>query len=204
MELCCGSLTDALPSSSKDTATRAAEAGIQDTQSDAALVAASDCILSIVPPRDALATARRVAEACRDRAAWKERNDRLGVADSAPAEPLVFADLNAVSPSTARGIAEVVSSRSGSEVPIKFVDGGIIGGPPKPKSGEESKEWTKPSVVMSGPEKLPNELARVLNVKHVSEKIGQASGLKMCFASLSKVSDRHVFMVETISTDADF
>lgn len=181
-----GPKIDESVSGSNATSIRASSAGIQDVYTDAALVAASDYILSIAPPRDVLAIAKRIADACRSAAVRKERNRRLGLAGNTAAKALVFIDLNAVSPRTAREVAEVLSLKSDTEVPIQFVDGGIIGGPPKSKPGK-SEEWSKPSLVVSGPERLPSEMADVLNLKHVSDKIGQASGLKMCFASLSKV-----------------
>ena len=52
--------------------------------------------------------------------------------------------------------------------------------------------WTKPSIVVSGPHSLEDapvsgvHLAKVLNVKHIADSIGPASGLKMCFASMTK------------------
>ena len=72
---------------------------------------------------------------------------------------------------------------------IHFIDGGIIGGPPTPK---DDGTWTRPSIPTSGPHPLssanPNgdQLARVLNTKYINSIIGSATGLKMCFASLSK------------------
>lgn len=72
---------------------------------------------------------------------------------------------------------------------VNFIDGGIIGGPPRSK-GDGS--WYRPSVVVSGPIKLSDmqpsgaHLAEVLNMKHLNDDIGSASGLKMCFAGLNK------------------
>ena len=67
--------------------------------------------------------------------------------------------------------------------------GKIIGGAPKLKP---DGSWTKPSIVVSGPQSLENapisglHLAKVLNLKHIADTIGPASGLKMCFASTTK------------------
>lgn len=126
----------------------------------------SDCILSIVPPQDALRTAQRVAEGLRNRA--------LGNA------PLYFLDLNAISPQRAREIADIFT---GSVATLTLIDGSIIGFRPR----LIDSKWKRPAVITSGPVKLPdNRLSDVLNVRHVGTEIGAASGLKMCFASLTK------------------
>jgi len=148
-------------------------------------------VVSIVPPRDARATAARIAAA-------------LAAADrSAKTHPLYFLDLNAVAPSTARAIAAAFAPLGAA---VRVVDGGIIGGPPAGRAAAESgaadgalghgdgdgAAWTRPSVVLSGPDALaaaPREgarLAAVLNARHVGGEVGVASGVKCCFASLSK------------------
>ena len=164
--------------------------------SDAELVKQADIVLSIVPPRDALTTARRIVEACRS-TDLAERGDHI------PA--LTYIDLNAISPRSAKTIASLIYGEVSSPplperrssfpfrhqepdfryVPINFLDGGIIGGPP---SLQADKTWKKPSVVISGPpeQALDAELSSVLNVKHISNTIGPASALKSCFASLGK------------------
>jgi len=94
--------------------------------------------------------------------------------------------LNAISPRSAREINELFSKHAAD---ARFIDGGIIGGPPKPGEGGI---WTKPSLVVSGPHRLSEaqpsgeHLAEVLNLRHVNDTIGSATGLKMCFASLTK------------------
>ncbi|KAK3674882.1 hypothetical protein LTR78_005226 [Recurvomyces mirabilis] len=100
--------------------------------------------------------------------------------------PLYFIDLNAVSPKTAREVNNLLSSSAPN---VRLIDGGIIGGPP---NREEDGTWSQPSIPVSGPHKLHEaeangeHLAKTLNVKHVNDSIGSATGLKMCFASLSK------------------
>ncbi|KAK0799577.1 hypothetical protein LTR75_009177 [Friedmanniomyces endolithicus] len=142
--------------------------------SDIDLCNTADYILSIVPPRDALATAQRIVEAS-SHAEFKKRSN-----------PLYYIDLNAISPRSARQISELFSKASPD---VRLIDGGIIGGPPSQKS---DGTWSRPSVPVSGPHKLSEaqprgkQLAEALNVKHVSDSIGAATGLKMCFASLSK------------------
>jgi len=89
---------------SADTRKRAVEGGLEDVGSVAALVRASDVILSVCPPHAAVDVAKEVAG--------------LRFAGT-------FVDGNAVSPATAREIGGVVEKGGAS-----FVDGGIIGPPP--------------------------------------------------------------------------
>jgi hypothetical protein len=166
-----------LPRSSS-TKERAQSASITDTTTDAALVEQSDYILSIVPPRDSHATATRITTAFKS-------------AKRTSQHPLYFLDLNAIAPSTSIATAATFPSE------IRFVDGGIIGGPPKPDPSAEAEAggalaWSRPSICLSGPDTLASapvsgaHLAELLNTRHVSNDIGTASGLKCCFASLSK------------------
>jgi len=70
-------------------------------------------------------------------------------------------------------------------ITIKFLDGGIIGGPPSKDDGSDA--WKKPSIPISGPQDLlPKDFMTILNMKMISDKIGSASALKACFASLTK------------------
>jgi 3-hydroxyisobutyrate dehydrogenase-like beta-hydroxyacid dehydrogenase len=139
---------------------RAKSANIQCVDSDKELVEQADYILSIVPPRDAIATAQRIT-------ATQSKKE------------LYYLDLNAISPSTARQISQLFGPH------VKFVDGGIIGG--SPSLGADGTKWTKPGIPLSGPHKLPDtHLAEVLNTRYLGEEIGKASGLKCCFAALSK------------------
>lgn len=145
--------------------------------SDDQLVSTSDYILSIVPPRDALETAKRVLQSNM----------------SKRSKPLYYLDLNAIAPESAREIGELFKPAGDK---IRFIDGGIIGGPPKPKDGSQApdtpEKWQRPSIPVSGPYPLDGaepsgaHLSSVLNSKHISTEIGSASGLKMCFASLTK------------------
>ncbi|GAQ45574.1 6-phosphogluconate dehydrogenase C-terminal domain-like protein [Aspergillus tubingensis] len=153
-------------SCSEHTYNRARAANIELLDSDEQLVETVDYLLAIVPPRDALATAQRF---------W-----------SLPAKPtdkqLHYLDLNAISPALARTIATEFTHHSPG---TKFIDGGIIGGPPKQKHENEST-WTRPAIPISGPELPDARLADVLNTRYLGPRIGQASGLKCCFGSLIK------------------
>ncbi|OTB12615.1 hypothetical protein K445DRAFT_320751 [Daldinia sp. EC12] len=166
---------------SNDTIERAKSAQVELLDSDEALTQQCSVILSVVPPRDALATAQRIADAL---SGPLRRSDGL--------TPLYFADLNAVSPSTVKRTASLFDRRS--SLSVRFVDGSILGGPPapKPNSSSDGVEWSLPRIPTSGPHKLSEipdfgpKLAATLNTRHISPDIGAASGLKMCFASFSK------------------
>lgn len=173
---------------SADTRNRVKRASIEALPTDTSLVSASDYILSIVPPRDALATAKRISIA-------------ISALPAAKTTPLYYLDLNAISPRSAREIATLFSTSTG----VKLIDGGIIGGPPSLKydaekervtndtgTVEDGHTWNRPSIPLSGPDKLSDapvsgeHLAETLNTKHINGAIGSASGLKCCFASTTK------------------
>jgi len=184
---------------SQDTITRALSSGATILPTDVDLISASDIILSIVPPRDALATAQRFVSALSSCPAQGETEEGTPDGTTQGKAAVCFADLNAISPQSAKQIASLFSSLPS----LRFIDGAILGGPPvspsnpspHPKQGESPPtSWTRPLIPTSGPisfsEILPHgigiHLASVLNVRHISAEIGAASGLKMCYASLSK------------------
>lgn len=84
---------------------RAAAAGLEDARTVAAVVAASDVIVSVCPPHAAIEVAREVA------------GRRFAG---------LFVDANAVAPGTAREIGAIVEAGGAT-----FVDGGLIGPPPR-------------------------------------------------------------------------
>ena len=84
---------------------RAAAAGLEDARTVAAVVAASDVIVSVCPPHAAIEVARDVA------------GRRFAG---------LFVDANAVAPGTAREIGAIVEADGAT-----FVDGGLIGPPPR-------------------------------------------------------------------------
>ena len=123
-------------------------------------LASAQVVLSILPPAHALAFAR-------------ERAPLLGGASRA-----VFVDCNAVSPDTVREMAAVLAG-----VGVAFVDGSIIGLPPRP--GQPS-----PHFYMAG---AAQDTARVLplaehglDVRVLDGPVGAASALKMCYAGINK------------------
>jgi len=149
----------ALEGRSERTRTLAREAGINDCGSMEKLVAACELVLSVINPGEALGVAGQVAAALR----------KTG-------RKIAFADLNAVSPQTARDSDRLIRDAGGL-----YIDGGIIGPPPR---GEKDR----PRIYVAGPDAYlmeqishPNLLVRVL-----SERVGDASGVKMCYAAMTK------------------
>jgi 3-hydroxyisobutyrate dehydrogenase-like beta-hydroxyacid dehydrogenase len=149
----------ALDRRSERTRTLAREAGLIDCGSIEKLVATCELVISVINPGEALSVAREVAAAMRK-----------------TARKIALADLNAVSPQTARDEDRLVREAGGM-----FIDGGIIGPPPR---GEKDK----PRIYVSGPDAYlfeqvshPNLLIRV-----ISERVGDASGVKMCYAAMTK------------------
>lgn len=136
---------------------RAAAAGMADA--GLADLAAADILLSIVPPADAEALARRLAPALA----------------AAPHKP-VYVDANAVSPNTIARIAALVA-----ETGTPFLDGAILGLPPKPGS-------KGPRVYVSGDHTAPALVLRDLglDLRVCPGTVGAASSLKMSYAGLNK------------------
>ncbi|MFC4274500.1 NAD(P)-dependent oxidoreductase [Achromobacter aloeverae] len=122
-------------------------------------LAHADLFLSIVPPAEAEPVARQYAALFRD-------------AGRSP----VYVDCNAVNPRTVGRIAGIIQGSGAA-----FVDGGIIGGPPKP--GQPG-----PVLYCSGPAAGAVEaLGRAgLRVRVLPADIGAASALKMSYAGITK------------------
>ena len=137
----------------------AAQAGIAAVADDAALVREADMLLSILVPAEAVALAERIARALR----------------TTGAAPL-YIDCNAIAPQTARQVAEIVQGAG-----ARFVDGGIIGPPPKP--GASSTRFYASGRDAAGFARLRDF---GLDVRVVGDQPGQASALKMCYAALTK------------------
>jgi 3-hydroxyisobutyrate dehydrogenase-like beta-hydroxyacid dehydrogenase len=134
---------------SATTADRAGEAGLEDVVTLEELVQRSEVVLSVCPPHAAVELAR-----------------------SMPPFAGIYVDANAVSPTTARTIANLVD---------RYVDGGIIGPPPR-KPGTTR-------LYLSGDEApLIADLfaGTLVEARIVSEDAGAASALKMAFAAWTK------------------
>jgi 3-hydroxyisobutyrate dehydrogenase-like beta-hydroxyacid dehydrogenase len=148
----------ALDARSARTKSLAAAAGLEDVGSVERLVQEASHILSVMVPSEAVGAAERVARALR----------------STGATP-IYADLNAISPGSTKRVGEIVEAAG-----ARFVDGGIIGGPPRGA--------VNPRIYLSGPNApelaVLEEHGLILPV--IGDQVGQASGLKMCYASMTK------------------
>lgn len=137
---------------------RARAAGMQPMADERQLLDGADIFLSILPPGEAENLARRLAPAL-----------------SALARKPVYVDCNAVSPQTAERVAAIVAPTG-----AKFVDGGIIGGPPRP--------GYSPAIYASGMAVGETKALRDwgLDWRAIDGPIGAASGLKMSYAGITK------------------
>jgi 3-hydroxyisobutyrate dehydrogenase-like beta-hydroxyacid dehydrogenase len=142
---------------SEESAKRAREAAMQPVEERA--LADVDFLLSIVPPGDALALAKRLAP-------------MLTAANKKP----VYVDCNAVSPPTVLKIADVIATTG-----CPFVGAGIIG--PPPKSGS-----TNTKIYASGPaaKDLARLNDYGLIVRLLEGELTAASALKMSYAGITK------------------
>lgn len=135
----------------------ATKAGFEDVSSLHDLVQQVDILMCVLVPAAASTVARDVAAAMRDTGAT----------------PL-YADCNAISPKTVRGIAETISA-AGATV----ADVGIIGPPPR-------KPGTRFYASGPGAAAFAQLRDHGLNVRIVDGDIGQASAVKMCYSALTK------------------
>jgi 3-hydroxyisobutyrate dehydrogenase-like beta-hydroxyacid dehydrogenase len=142
---------------SAETAKRAKAAGMAVAGDEE--IAASDFILSILPPGDAVALAERFRQALK----------------ASNAKP-VYVDCNAINPKTVDRVAAVIAPTD-----CPFVDSGIIGSPPMP--GDAG-----PRFYASGPAAPRFAALRQygLDVRVLDGAISAASALKMSYAGITK------------------
>ncbi len=143
---------------SERTSDLAATAGIVDVQPLEEMAREADLVMSILVPAEAVGVARDVAEAMR----------AAGV--SRP-----FADCNAVSPRSAAEMASIIGAAGGD-----YIDGGIVGGSPA--------RGAVPRIYTSGPRAgLMDEIdGKGIAIRNLGPAIDRASGMKMCYASMTK------------------
>jgi len=134
------------------------EAGIDALPNLNAVVSGAAVLLVVTPPGSAVDAAAAIADACL----------------ATGARPLV-ADLNAVSPSTMERVEGTLA-----EAGLELVDGSISGPPPTVRPGA--------AIYLSGPRAV--DVAglgwRHVNPVVVSNRVGDASAVKMCTASVYK------------------
>jgi putative dehydrogenase len=142
---------------SSETVARAKVAGMT-TASDEE-IAASDFILSILPPGDAVALAEHFVPA-------------LKASNGKP----VYVDCNAINPMTVDRVAAAIAPTD-----CPFVDSGIIGQPPKP--GDAG-----PRFYASGPDAPRFATLRQygLDIRVLDGEMSAASALKMSYAGITK------------------
>src|SRR6202451_804637 len=154
---------------SEETATRAKAAGM--TVAGDEEIAASDFILSILPPGDAVALAERFQPALK----------------ASNAKP-VYVDCNAINPKTVDRVAAVIAPTD-----CPFVDSGIIGSPPTPLPNPpplagEGRVGGSPRFYASGPAAPRFATLRQygLDVRVLDGAMSAASALKMSYAGITK------------------
>ncbi len=138
-----------------DTIRRADDANLRDACTVGELTESSDLILCVCPPHAALGVASSVAS-----------RGFTGI----------YVDANAVSPATAREIADLIEGGG-----ARFVDGGIVGPPPR--------EGVPTRLYLSG--RAAPDIARLfadslVQARVLSDEPGAASALKMVYAAWSK------------------
>ena len=136
----------------------ASKGKMRDVDSYETLVEAADIVLSILVPAQATGVATQIADALR-----------------ATGANTPFADCNAVSPQTTAGMASIVNGAGG-----RFIDGSIIGGPPGRGAPPRFYVSGRDSTIMS-------ELdGKGIAVRPLGAAVGRASGIKMCYAAMTK------------------
>jgi putative dehydrogenase len=143
---------------SQPSAERAKAAGMAPAANEHELLSGTDFFLSILPPGAAEALAKHLAPA-------------LKALERKP----IYVDCNAVSPQTAIRIGEIIAPTG-----AHFVDGGIIGGPPRP--------GYSPTIYASGPTAGQTAVLRDWGIdwRVIDGPIGAASALKMSYAGITK------------------
>ncbi len=142
---------------SAETADRAKAAGLVTAGDEE--IAATDYILSILPPGDAVSLAERFVPALK----------------ASNAKP-IYVDCNAINPVTVDRVAAVIGPTD-----CPFVDAGIIGSPPKP--GDAG-----PRFYASGPSASRFAALRQygLDIRVLDGAMSAASALKMSYAGITK------------------
>ena len=136
------------------------KAGIQDVATLEELVERSDLIMSMTVSAAVSTLCQQVADAIRT-----------------TGSDILFAECNAIAPQLTRELAPVITGVGG-----RFVDVSIIGGPPRPGYSPHFYTSGAPAVEFE-------QLGQYgLDVRRLDGDIGQASGIKMCYAAMTKGS----------------
>lgn len=145
---------------SERTRALADKAGIRDVPTMEELVEQSDLVMSMTVSAAVPGVCQQVADALK-----------------ATGSETLFAECNAIAPQLTRQLEPVITDAGG-----RFVDASIIGGPPRP--------GYSPHFYASG--EYAAQFARLndfgLTVLKLDGDVGQASGIKMCYAAMTKGS----------------
>ena len=134
------------------------QAGITEVPNLNELVEQSDVLMSLTVSEAVRGLCREVADAVK-----------------ATGASLLFAECNAIAPELSREM-EGVLTQAGA----RYVDASVIGGPPK--------NGSSPRVYASGGNAAEFEQLRDfgLDVRNLGPQLGRASGIKMCYAAMTK------------------
>ncbi|XBS71734.1 DUF1932 domain-containing protein [Acerihabitans sp. KWT182] len=137
---------------------RAHAAGVEIV-GEAEMIAQAELVLSVVPPAAAAATAAHFMPLIKQAGGQR-----------------IFIDCNAIAPQTLHAIAEPFLAQG-----LRFGDASIIGS--SPKTGKPS-----PRCYLSGPVAREADVLRAfgLDARLLSDKLGDASTLKMAYAGITK------------------
>ena len=143
---------------SGESLSRAAEAGLTPVAPGQELIARSDILFSVLPPDQARSAAAAVASCL-----------------EAVGGELTFVEANAISPASTLDISTRFKTRG-----VRFIDGGIVGGPPNPDH--------VPRLYVSGPDcaRLDAIDGLAFEIRRLPGGVGQASAFKMAYAALTK------------------
>tara|TARA_B100000029_G_scaffold283092_1_gene276940 strand:+ start:2729 stop:3571 length:843 start_codon:yes stop_codon:yes gene_type:complete len=133
-------------------------AGIIDVPDMNDLVEQSDIVMSVTVSEAVPGLCKEIADAVK-----------------ATSTDLLFAECNAIAPALSREMEGVLNA-SGA----RYVDASIIGGPPR--------NGSSPRVYASGDNVAEFEQLRDfgLDVRNLGPELGRASGIKMCYAAMTK------------------
>jgi 3-hydroxyisobutyrate dehydrogenase-like beta-hydroxyacid dehydrogenase len=136
------------------------EAGIEDIGNIGNLFEGVDIILSIMRPDKALEFVQTLV--------------KNSVQYSS--KPTIV-DLNAIAPTTGK-----VAAKEANSAGLRFIDGGIIGGPPKAPQNQS------PRLYVSGPgaDELMTLNSTGLDFRNLGTEVGSASAIKMSYAAMTK------------------
>lgn len=146
---------------------------VPDGRSKATLERAQNAGLSPISLEEAASSSEIILSVCPPHAAEVVAMDVAKVGFRG-----LFVDANAISPERTHRMARILQGAGAS-----FVDGGIVGGPPS--------ERHQTYLYLSGPsaDRIPPCFREgLIEAEVVSDRIGDASALKMCYAAYTKGS----------------